>query len=119
MSLYVADLDNDGRDDFLLTARNPVSSHNDWAVGLWTPHGSGLERRAFEALEPFQPADITHFAQPFLRRDPVSVGESVRRRDTLDRWIIQSGHARLLDTQIDDENYLTKRKQRKMVKGAR
>ncbi|HEU4404548.1 MAG TPA: hypothetical protein VFS43_04570 [Polyangiaceae bacterium] len=143
LSLFVADVDNDGRDDFLLTAINPVGAHDEWPVGLWTPKGPGLERRAFEALEAFQPPGIVHFAKPFLRRDPEgltftlwgvelfdragrplgydprSVEQAVRRRDTFERWIVESGHARRLDARIEDENYATGRKQRRLVPGGR
>jgi hypothetical protein len=143
LSLFVADVDNDGRDDFLLTAINPVGAHNDWPVGLWTPKGPGLERRAFEDLEAFQPQAIVHFARPFLKRDPEgltftlwevelfdragrplghdpqSVSESVRRRDTFERWALEGGRARRLDARIEDVNYATGRKQSKLVTGGR
>ncbi|HEU4403926.1 MAG TPA: hypothetical protein VFS43_01330 [Polyangiaceae bacterium] len=43
--------------------------------------------------------------------------KAARRRDTFERWVLQGGRMRHLDSRVEDENYLTGRKQRRTLPG--
>lgn len=68
VSLYVADVNNDGTDDYALTDINSVSSHNQRLVAVYTPQGDKLKSVSLPNAAPLNRA-IYHFGAPFLSVD--------------------------------------------------
>jgi hypothetical protein len=141
VSLYVADADNDGDDDFVLAATNLVASHNDWVLGAYEKQGAGLSPIKFGGPPAFADQTILHFGRPFFRRDPEGItfslvaiefrdakGEIVElnapgaapvaRKASTERWIWKGGGAKLLETTVEEEDLRRKKKTRRVVKGA-
>lgn len=68
VSLFVADVNNDGTEDYALTDINQVSSHNERLVAVYTPKGDALKSVPIPNAAPLNRA-IYHFGIPFLSVD--------------------------------------------------
>ena len=101
-TLYHADIDNDGRLDFVLCERNQVGLHNDWIAGVYgaSPSSGVMVDSKIPVPDegPFHQG-VTYFGSPFLRNDPEGVTmtflEEPGNRPA--RYIWKGGHIHLLD----------------------
>jgi hypothetical protein len=105
-TLYLADADNDGAKEYVLTYRNPTGEHNDTILGIYRPQAGGtlLQIR----IPVIGPSNVqpTFYADPFLSVDREGVtlrfdewmGGSRRPEDRrLARYLWKGTTVRLLD----------------------
>jgi len=68
-TLYLADVDNDGANEYLLAFRNPTGEHNDTILGVFRPQPRGaLVEVRVPAIGPGETGPTFH-ASPFLSLD--------------------------------------------------
>jgi hypothetical protein len=85
-ALYLADIDNDGANEYVLSRRNPVGGHNDDIVGVFRPQrGGALLEVPIPAIGPSRLGPTFH-ASPFLSMD---------REGVTMRFIEDAGHFQL------------------------
>jgi hypothetical protein len=65
--LYVADINNDGRMEYVVCDTNSTGLHNNWLAAIFTPYNAAMVRVELPKRVPFfKPQTPYYFARPFL-----------------------------------------------------
>jgi hypothetical protein len=99
--VYVADANNDGTPDYVLTSRNDVGLHNDDVVGVFTQKDAAFEEIARPQSGPFGSKSVYYFGRTFLSRDSEGItmtfAEGAGPRSVEKRYLWKGSSLKLLD----------------------
>lgn len=96
--VYLADVNNDGTNDWVLTSRNDVGLHNDDIAGVFTPKGTGFDELTPPRTGPLAPNRVQFFGKNFLSHDPEGVTMSFVEQKAEKRYLWKNGTLKLLDS---------------------